>query len=35
MTIEINYAIATLVIGLKSRASFSANEKQNQNQAHL
>ena len=36
MTVESNYviAIATLSDCLKSRASFSTNEKQNQNQSH-
>ena len=37
MTVESNYviAIATLSDWLKRRASFSTNEKQNQNQSHL
>ena len=36
MTVESNYviAIATLNDWLKSRASFSTNEKQNQNHQH-
>ena len=36
MTVEGNYVIAIATLGdwLKTRASFSTNEKQNQNQSH-
>ena len=38
MTVESNYAVAIATLGdwlKKSRASFSTNKKQNQNQSHL
>ena len=37
MTFETNHVIANVTLGdwLKSRSSFSTNEKQNQNQSHL